>query len=125
MLLIAFNIVFFFAFVAFAAVQINDPDPWLWAGIYLYAALWCGLAVFGIFSTVGYALGLLVYVPYAAYLFFAKDGVWDWATKHRAASITASMKAEQPWIEKTREFFGLLIAVAVLLVNFFALAGQS
>jgi hypothetical protein len=29
------------------------------------------------------------------------------------------MKAEKPWIEKTREFFGLLIITGALAVDYF------
>jgi hypothetical protein len=28
------------------------------------------------------------------------------------------MKAEKPWIEESREFFGLLIILIVLVINF-------
>jgi len=29
------------------------------------------------------------------------------------------MKTEQPWVEETREFFGLVILVVVLLIDYF------
>jgi hypothetical protein len=29
------------------------------------------------------------------------------------------MKAEKPWIEDTREFFGLIILIVVLLIDYF------
>jgi hypothetical protein len=32
--------------VLFAAVQYNDPDALLWAGMYGTGALWCGFAAF-------------------------------------------------------------------------------
>ena len=118
MWLTVFNIFFFIVLVVFAAFQWNDPDALVWMSMYLYTALWCGLAVLGTYSPIGYIIGMAVYLPYATYLFFAEDGVRDWITKHKAASITASMAAKKPWIEKTREFFGLLIATAVLLVNY-------
>ena len=40
-------------------------------------------------------------------------------TKHDAANIAGTMKAEKPWIEETREFFGLVILIAVLLIDYF------
>jgi hypothetical protein len=43
----------------------------------------------------------------------------DWMTKHNAEDIAATMKAEKPWIEDTREFFGLLILIIVLAINYF------
>jgi hypothetical protein len=45
--------------------------------------------------------------------------VLDWLTKHNAANIAGSMKAEKPWIEDTREFFGLMIMIIVLLIDYF------
>ncbi len=35
------------------------------------------------------------------------------------------MKASQPWIEDTREFFGLFIIIIVLLVNFCTCTSQK
>jgi len=52
------------------------------------------------------------------YLFFTTDGVLDWIQKHNAEDIAGHMKATTPWIEDTREFFGLLILIAVLAVNY-------
>jgi hypothetical protein len=37
---------------------------------------------------------------------------------HDAANIAATMKAEKPWIEESREFFGLVIILIVLFVNY-------
>jgi hypothetical protein len=60
-----------------------------------------------------------VYSIYAGYKFFDENGVWDWLTKHHAENIAGEMKATQPWIEESREFFGLLILIVVLAINFF------
>ena len=60
-----------------------------------------------------------VYALYGIYLFFEKDGVVDWMTEHHAENIAGQMKAATPWIEDTREFFGLCITSFVLLVNYF------
>jgi len=61
----------------------------------------------------------VIYAVYAIYKFFDKNGVWDWLTKHDAANIAGTMKAEKPWIEETREFFGLAILIVVLLIDYF------
>jgi hypothetical protein len=68
----------------FAALQYNDPDPYLWMPIYLLVD---------------------------------KTGVLNWAGEHHSENIVQSMKAEKPWIEETREFFGLVIVMAVLVIN--------
>lgn len=114
-----FNLVFFILFVLFAALQYNDPDPYVWIPIYLYAAVLCWLAFRKRYFPNAYLVGMSIYAVYAIYLFVADDGVWDWITKHNAANIAGTMKAEQPWIEETREFFGLVILIIVLLIDYF------
>lgn len=113
-----FNITFCVLFVISAALQYNDPDPWLWIPLYLYGALLCWLVFRGKYHPRAYLAGIAVYGIYALYKLFEKDGAWDWLTKHHAENIAASMKAETPWIEDTREFFGLVILIAVLLINY-------
>lgn len=115
----AFNILFFILFIISAALQYNDPDPYLWIPIYLVGAMACWLAFRGKFYPKVYLVVILAFLVYAVVLFFEKDGVWDWMTRHNAENIAGTMKAETPWIEDTREFFGLFILIAVLLVNYF------
>jgi len=119
MVLRIFNIFFCIIFIFFAALQYNDPDPYVWMPIYLYAAVLCWLAFRNKYFPGAYLLGIAVYAVYAIYKFFDENGVWDWATKHHFATITGTMKAEQPWVEETREFFGLVILIVVLLINYF------
>jgi hypothetical protein len=114
-----FNLVFCILFVLSAALQYNDPDPYVWIPLYLYGAVLCWLAFRNKFYPGAYLVGNLVYLAYAVYLFFTKDGVLDWINEHNAEGIAQTMKATKPWIEDTREFFGLLILVVVLLVNYF------
>jgi hypothetical protein len=114
-----FNIFFCVLFVFSAALQYNDPDPYIWIPIYLYGALFCWFAFRGNYYPGAYIFGIVVFLGYAVYLFFAKDGVLDWINKHNAENIAESMKATKPWIEETREFFGLLILILVLAINYF------
>lgn len=117
--MIIINIIFCIAFLGFAYVNLNDNDSWLWVPIYLFAALCCGAAAFGHFYPVAYLVAIAFYLVYAIGLFFAKDGVKDWIVKYRAQNIVETMQATKPWIEKTREFFGLLIISGALLINYF------
>ena len=114
-----FNLIFCLLFVFSAALQYNDPDPYLWIPIYMYGALLCWLAFRNKYYPKAYLIGIFLYLGYAIYLFFAKDGVLDWINKHNAEGIASTMKAEKPWIEETREFFGLIILIVVLTTNFF------
>ena len=114
-----FNLLFCLLFIISAGLQYNDPDPYVWMPIYLYGAVLCWLAFRNKFYPKAYLIGVAVYLVYAIGLFFWKNGVLDWVTQHHAEDIAATMKAEKPWIEETREFFGLLILVVVLLVDYF------
>jgi len=112
--------IFCISFLGFAYVNLNDGDSWLWVPIYTFAALCCGLATFGLFFPIVYLIAVSFYLIYSAFLFFAKDGVRDWIFKYNKPSIVESMQATKPYIEKTREFFGLLIISTALLINYFA-----
>ena len=112
-----FNIVFIVVFILSAALQYNDPDPYIWIPIYLYGAWICYQALRKRYNPALYVAGLLVYIGYAVYLFFDKQGVLIWAKEHNAENIAESMKATKPWVEETREFGGLLILIVVLLIN--------
>ncbi len=99
------NLIFALIFTSFAALQYNDPDPWRWALMYGFVAAVCGFAAFGKTNR---------YVLWAG---IAACGVWmavwlpgflNWA-KMGSPNIAEQMKAETPYIEFTREFFGLLL----------------
>jgi hypothetical protein len=113
-----FNILFSVLFLISAGLQYNDPDPYIWIPIYLFGAILCWLAFRGKFYPKAYLFGIVIFIGYALYFFFTENGVLDWIQKHNAENITASMKASAPWIEDTREFFGLVILIIVLLVNY-------
>jgi hypothetical protein len=113
----ALNIVFIILFVLSAALQYNDPDPYIWIPLYLYGAFLCWQAVKKKYRPAMYITGLVVYTGYALFLLIDKDGVISWAGEHQAENIVQSMKDTRPWIEKTREFFGLLLLVIALTVN--------
>jgi uncharacterized membrane protein YfcA len=119
MILIILNIIFCIAFLAFAYVNLNDIDAPLWVTIYMVAAICCGLAAYGLYYPTIYLIAIAFYLVYAVILFFAKDGVRDWIIKYKRPSIVETMQAEKPYIEKTREFFGLLIITGALAIDYF------
>jgi hypothetical protein len=99
--------------------------------IYLYSAGLCFLAARNQYHSQASLIGIVIYLLYALYLFFDKTGVLNWAGDHHAENIAQSMHAEKPWIEETREFFGLVILIVVLAINYqyakkkIAVSGQS
>lgn len=119
MLLTILNVIFCISFIGFAYVNLNDGDSWLWVPIYLVAAGLCGLAAFNLYYPIIYIIVVSFYLIYAIRLFFSKDGVMDWIRVYGRPSLVESMQATKPYIEKAREFFGLLIISAALGLNYF------
>jgi hypothetical protein len=114
-----FNYSFAIIFLVFAALQYNDPDPILWIPIYLYPTYLCLQAARDKYVHKHlYPIGFIIFVPYAIYKMFDENGVIDWIKYHNAGSIASTMKAETPWVEESREFFGLVIIIAVMTINY-------
>jgi len=113
----AFNLILTILFILFAALQYNDPDPYIWVPIYLYSSALCFLAFKGKFYPKAYIAGIVIYTAYATYLFFDKTGVINWVQKHHAENMVQTMQAQKPWIEESREFFGLVILITVIIIN--------
>jgi Transmembrane family 220, helix len=113
------NIILSILFIIFAVLQYNDPDPFVWIPIYLLAAYLCWRASQGIHHRSLYIIAIVIYIIYAIYLVFDRNGVLSWASEHAAESLVTSMKAEKPWIEETREFGGLVILIAAMAINLF------
>lgn len=106
------GLIFSFLFFLFAAVQYNDPDPWIWILLYGFVAIlsflqwrgWVSHIVLLVFS-ICFFLGTLSYMP----------ELFSWAQKG-FPNIAGEMKAESPHIELVRETLGLVIAAASLFV---------
>ena len=60
-----FNLLFCLLFVFSAALQYNDPDPYIWMPIYLYGATLCWLAFRNKYYPKAYLVGIGIYVVYA------------------------------------------------------------
>ncbi|WP_316735445.1 transmembrane 220 family protein [Pedobacter aquatilis] len=114
----AFNLIFCLIFILSAALQYNDPDPYIWVPIYLYGAWFCFQAFKGKYYPKAYLAGIFIYAVYALFLWFDKNGVVNWYQEHDAENIVQSMKATKPWIEETREFGGLLLLIIALGIDY-------
>lgn len=123
MLLVILNVIFTISFLGFAYVNLDDPDAWLWVSIYMVATICCALAIFRLYYPIVYLIAIAFYLIYAIWIFFSRDGVKDWIIKYNRPSIVETMQATKPYIEKTREFFGLLIITGALVIDYFAAGG--
>lgn len=98
-------------FLAFAAMQINDVDRLIWIPVYGLTSVLCFLAAKErFFPSFNYSL-MAVFLLMASFLFFRDEGVLFWYFNHSAEDITQKITTGKPWIERTRDFFGLLICL--------------
>jgi hypothetical protein len=95
----------------FAYVQFNDPDPVVWILIYGIVAVLLGLSNFLTLPKI------VLYVVMAGLILFAlfHAGYFlDWLRSEDKSELFGEMVYEKPYIEGTREFLGLLIALGGL-----------
>ncbi len=94
-------------FISFAALQWNDPDPWLWIFVYICTA---AQAIFSGHQKYSKWMDVLLMIGLTIGLIYYSPDVLDWFSEGMP-SITGSMKAESPHIEWVREALGLLLCL--------------
>jgi glucan phosphoethanolaminetransferase (alkaline phosphatase superfamily) len=100
-------------FLLFALVQYNDPDPLLWMLIYGVVALVALLKVY--LRQVNFRpLITTLIIILSMYALFYIPVFIDFIGNPDKEDLLGKMKVTKPWIEGTREFLGLLIAVGAL-----------
>ena len=106
------NIVLATMFSLFAIIQLNDPDPLLWFSLYLIVAF---VSILSNYKNIHRLIiwGLIIgYSLYASMYFFY---FMDWLQTEHKEEIFGKMVYEKPYLEGSREFIGLLMAVGALL----------
>ena len=94
-------------FGAFAVVQYNDPDPWLWVSWYLLIAAINMFAFFGKFNQALLLVLLLLCLVGLVYYF---PSVIDWMGDSEV-EVMSEMSSEKKYIEEFREFGGVVISM--------------
>ena len=102
-------------FFLFALVQLNDPDPYFWVALYSYIGMVAIIRNFRPIRKVIFLAGMAVCL---IELFLILPEFLNWV-ELGMPTITGSMKAEEPHIEFTREFLGLLIGLGTLVFYYF------
>lgn len=111
-----FNILFTIIFLCFAVLQLNDPDPYLWIPIYGSMAAICMVSVFLKISNTIYKSMALIFTVYALALL---PSVITWfRSDDRSELFNELAKMRSLYIEEAREFFGLMICLSVLGINY-------
>lgn len=105
-----------FLFLVFAIVQLNDPDPLIWASIYLFMV---ALSVAAFLQKLNRFLFLLAMVPFIVMLIGLWPGLFIWIqSPDRSLIFDDIAKMQNIYIEEAREFFGLSICILSLLFYF-------
>jgi hypothetical protein len=97
--------------LAFAAVQFNDPDGWMWALIYAVPAAWSAIAAF----RRSLLASRLIHWLLLACIFLSVTGVlWFWPK-------TPGWWRQEVWweVETAREGMGMMIITVVLFAVWF------
>ncbi len=105
------NYVFAGLFLAMAGLQFNDPDPVYWVAVYGSTALIALSKGLGRFSEFWAAI---VIGGVVAGLIYAVPGVLNFIDFGSIDELIGSLTSSKPYIESTREFGGLMIALIVL-----------
>jgi hypothetical protein len=109
------NLILAVMFLLFAFVQVNDPDPVLWILIYGSMAVVCILAAFRVYSRIALVILLVAFLAYAIILL---PGFNEWLKQDdKSALFDDIAKMDHIYIEETREFLGLLICCAVVILQ--------
>jgi len=98
-------------FIVFAAVQYNDPDPWLWIVAYSLIGLISIVSAFKVIPKLVYLLLIIVFAAATAYYI---PLMMDWVNKGMP-SIVGEMQATTPHIEWMREFLGLVLCLGTIV----------
>jgi hypothetical protein len=108
--------VFSLALLAFASLQLNDPDPIIWVSFYTICALVPGLLIFNIFHRPLFWLALCACT---IQLIISAPGAYQYYLHMAEEPLMQGMNFAKPYIEECREFLGALIALALIIVSRF------
>ena len=100
------NLLFALLFAVFTAVQYNDPDSLIWMILYGYLTVLFIMGFMGKFVKPAVWVGLAICIIGA---FIHVGGLYEFLTNHDGIGFSQGMSNEYPYIEKAREFGGLVI----------------
>ena len=113
-----FNAIFAVLFLGFTALQFNDPDPYLWVPIYGSMVVVCVMAVRGkVYRNFLLTLALF----YLVYIVILSPSAWTLLSSDKRLLVFDDIATMQNvYVEEAREFFGLIICLTVLVINYLA-----
>ena len=106
------NWILFVIFLLFAFVQLNDPDPVIWFVTYFIVALFAVLSNYLRIPKLYYYLAIAGLVLFS---FFHISYFADWVSAGNKGELFGKMVDKKPYIEGTREFLGLVLALLAMI----------
>ena len=105
------DLVFFLVLLFFAALQINDPDPLFWIGLYIIGALGPLVTLFRPYKSSIFWLGVGYCLAGVA---LTLGGGLEFLPHAGEEPLMQEMSIEKPYIEQAREVIGALITLAII-----------
>ncbi len=99
-------------FLLFAYVQLNDPDPYVWILVYGLVAIFFAVSIF---VRIPKIIVQGVILAFGLFAFYHAGYFYDWLLSNDKSELFGDMIYDKPYIEGTREFMGLLIAIGALI----------
>lgn len=106
------NWILFVIFLLFALVQLNDPDPVIWFVTYFIVALIALLSNYIRIPKLYYYLAVAGLVIFAL---FHVNYFLEWIRAGNKEELFGEMVYDKPYIEGTREFLGLVLALLAMM----------
>lgn len=100
--------------IAFAALQLNDPDPVIWVSFYLICAAVPLLVVVNKWMRPVFWLALAIC---GIELALSASGAYNYYLHMDQEPLMQSMNPEKPYIEEAREFLGAFIALGFVVIS--------
>lgn len=110
----AIHFLFALCLLAFAALQVNDPDPATWILFYLICA---AVPILALANRPIKAVFWIAVAVCAITLGIYAEGAYNYYLHRNTEPLMQSMNPEKPYIEEAREFLGALIALVLVVIS--------
>ena len=107
-------VLFALILIAFAGLQLNDPDPIIWVSFYLICAAVPLLLVINKWMR---SLFWLAVAICCLELVLSAPGAYNYYLHMDQEPLMQSMNPEKPYIEEAREFLGAVISLGLVLTS--------
>ena len=121
-MMIILRTLFLVLLLVMITVQYNDPDGLFWMAVYGASALVPAMHLAGKNNLYIFGIAALLCL-YAAVISFS--GVTEYSHHLQTESLLQPMSPDKLYLEQSREFFGALIALALITIDQFLLAARD